>query len=75
MTENQNAPLNDKQLEKVSGGADEWTYIIYTVVKGDTLSKIARRFHVTVQAIVDENDIPNPNLIRVGQELQIPYKM
>ncbi len=44
----------------------------YTVEPGDTLSAIARRFNTTVQDIVNANNIPNPNLIRVGQVLEIP---
>ncbi|HEX3053843.1 MAG TPA: LysM domain-containing protein, partial [Aggregatilineaceae bacterium] len=44
----------------------------YTVVAGDTLSRIALRFGTTVQAIVSANGITNPNLIYVGQVLTIP---
>jgi LysM repeat protein len=44
----------------------------YTVVRGDTLSSIARRFNVTTQALVEANNIVNPNLIYVGQVLTIP---
>ena len=44
----------------------------YTVVAGDTLSKIARQFNTTVQAIAQMNNIANVNLILIGQQLQIP---
>lgn len=43
---------------------------IYTVVKGDTLSGIARRLHVTVRHLVTVNQIANPNYIRSGQVLK-----
>ncbi len=43
----------------------------YTVVKGDTLSKIAKRFNTTVDELVKINGIDNPNLIRVGQVLHL----
>ncbi len=45
---------------------------VYVVRSGDTVSAIARRFNVTVQAIVVANNLPNANLIRVGQRLVIP---
>ena len=47
-------------------------YITYVVQRGDTLSAIARRFGTTVTAIAQANNIPNPNLIYVGQVLIIP---
>lgn len=43
----------------------------YVVQGGDTLFRIARRFGVTVEALAAANGIVNPNLIRVGQVLQI----
>ena len=45
--------------------------IIYTVQIGDTLSKIAREYNVTVAHIVELNDITNPNLIYPGEKLRI----
>lgn len=44
----------------------------YTVRPGDTLAGIAWRFGVNMWAIVRANNIPNPNLIHVGQRLYIP---
>jgi N-acetylmuramoyl-L-alanine amidase len=44
----------------------------YTVQSGDTLSAIASRFGVTVSTLVATNNIANPDLIIVGQTLQIP---
>ena len=43
----------------------------YTVQRGDTLSKIALKFNVTVSYLVNLNGIRNPNLIYVGQILKI----
>jgi len=45
--------------------------ISYTVVRGDTLYKIARTFGTTIQKLVELNNIQNPNLIYVGQTLII----
>lgn len=46
----------------------------YTVVKGDTLSKIALKFGTTVSAIQKANSklIKNVNVISVGWVLNIP---
>lgn len=44
----------------------------YEVKPGDNLSKIATKNGTTVQAIVEANNIKNPNLIRVGDVLVIP---
>jgi len=46
--------------------------IRYIVRAGDTLSQIAARFNTTVAAIVEANNLTNPNLIFVGQVLLIP---
>ncbi|KDE48183.1 hypothetical protein DI43_05840 [Geobacillus sp. CAMR12739] len=43
----------------------------YTVQKGDTLSKIAKKYNTTVDALQKLNNIQNPNLMRVGQKLRI----
>ncbi len=45
---------------------------IYIVQPGDTLYAIARRFGVTLQAIVQANNIVNPNFIYTNQRLVIP---
>ncbi len=45
--------------------------VIYTVQRGDTLSKIAQRFESTVQQIATINKIANVNLIYPGQQLKI----
>ncbi|HEY7718840.1 MAG TPA: LysM peptidoglycan-binding domain-containing protein [Pedococcus sp.] len=43
----------------------------YVVRAGDTLSAIAGRFHTTWQAIARANHIADPDLIHVGQVLQV----
>ena len=44
----------------------------YVVQPGDKLVNIAAYFQVSVQDIIDLNNIKNPNNIQVGQELLIP---
>ena len=46
-------------------------YIQYTVQRGDTLYRIARRYRTTVRAIAQDNGIQNINLIYPGQILKI----
>lgn len=46
----------------------------YTVKKGDTLSAIAKQYGTTYQEIAKANGISNPNLISVGQTLNIGDK-
>lgn len=45
--------------------------VYYTVQRGDTLWRIARRYRTTVRRIASINGITNPNLIYSGQILKI----
>jgi LysM repeat protein len=44
----------------------------YTVVKGDTLNRIARKFHTSSTAIMALNNISDARKLRLGQKLRIP---
>ena len=44
----------------------------YVVREGDSLSSIAARFGVSVEALQQANNLSNPDSIFVGQELTIP---
>lgn len=44
----------------------------YTVKSGDTLYSIARLYNTTVQAIIDANQLSNPNALNIGDVLLIP---
>jgi len=44
----------------------------YTVLDGDTLSSIAAQYDVTVEAIMQANDITDATQLSVGQVLRIP---
>ena len=59
------------QVLTISGQPQNGGEVWYTVVSGDTLSAIADRFGVSVQQIVDLNNIGNPNLIYPGQRFKI----
>lgn len=69
----------EKNLENVSGGTpyaegsfvDQGNCIVYTVVQGDTLIGIGSRFGVNFMQIAQWNNIADPSMIRVGQQLTI----
>lgn len=44
----------------------------YIVQPGDTLSRIALKYNVTLAALAAKNNLANPNLITPGQKLLIP---
>jgi LysM repeat protein len=44
----------------------------HTVNKGDSLGKIANMYGVTIGDILKHNNIPNPNIIHVGQKIALP---
>ena len=55
--------------EKKPAGPAE---VAYTVQRGDSLNKIARKFKVDVKAIMVRNKIDNPDKVAAGQVLDIP---
>jgi LysM repeat protein len=46
----------------------------YTVVKGDTLTKIAHKFKTTPTALMAVNGIADPTKLSIGKKLTIPSK-
>lgn len=53
-------------------GGDSDDSRTYTVKPGDTLSSIAQELGTTVEALVEANDITNPDVIDIGQRLKVP---
>jgi LysM repeat protein len=45
---------------------------VYTVVQGDNLFRIALRYNVPLSTVAQANNISNPALILVGQQIVIP---
>ena len=54
----------------------ETNHIIYTIKRGDTLSKIAKEYNTTVSELVrlNRNEIKNKNLIYAGETIRIEIK-
>ncbi|SDK08189.1 LysM peptidoglycan-binding domain-containing protein [Natronincola ferrireducens] len=47
--------------------------ILYTVQRGDTMFNIARRYGLTLQQLIRANpQIPDPNVLEIGQKICIP---
>lgn len=63
--------LSVGQILKIPVKSEIENYNIYTVVKGDTLYKIANQFGVTVNDIITANNLKS-NTLQIGQKLSIP---
>lgn len=48
--------------------------VTYIVQSGDTLYDIALRYDVEIEAIIEANDLTDPDTLQVGQELIIPVE-
>ena len=68
------AKENEILLSKIraSQGGSHIQGYEHVVRSGETLSVIARQYGVTVQAIVEANELADPNTLRTGQKLFIP---
>lgn len=66
--------LKESELQSVIGGVYVGPCITYVVVKGDNLTKIARKFGTDIDTLVTLNKIKDRNRIYIGQVLMIPAK-
>lgn len=67
-----NPAIGDVHYEKVEPLPTPTNETTYIVVKGDTLSGIAKRYGTTYQKLAEYNGIKNPNIIHIGQKIIIP---
>ena len=63
--------LEDPDADADAAAEDRVETAIVTVQPGDSLSKIAKRHDTTVEEMMALNDIDDPNLLFVGQELLV----
>ena len=61
--------MNDEQMDQVTGG----TILPYRVQPGDSLSVIAKKYNVTVEQLTKWNNIQDPSVLTVGQQLKIKF--
>lgn len=47
-------------------------YHKHIVQAGDSLSSIAFEYNFTIEELLQHNDLPNPNSLEIGQEINIP---
>ena len=64
--------LVDTDNLEASAFTDDESPTTVEVEQGDTLSELADQFGSSVQAIMEANNLTNPDMIRVGQELVMP---
>jgi len=65
-------PINMKSIKSTGGSSSGSTRIVHRVKSGETLGKIAAKYHTTVVALKKNNHLRG-SIIRVGQRLYI-YK-
>jgi len=68
------APDKNKPATGTASTAEPLHHHLYTVVKGDTLIKIARKFKTTANAIMIANNISDPTKLGIGKKLKIPSR-
>ena len=61
--------MNDDQMDLVTGGS----ILPYRVQPGDSLAVIAKKYNVTVEQLMKWNDIKDPSMLLVGQQLKIKF--
>ncbi|MCK4493116.1 MAG: LysM peptidoglycan-binding domain-containing protein [Methylococcales bacterium] len=70
------APLETNPIEETSSQAEEEkieTSNVYTIKRGDSLDKIARKYNMSLGKLLKANpSIKNANRIRIGQKIIIP---
>lgn len=63
--------INVGQKIRIKGNGKIDLEVFHTVVKGDTLSSIGRKYGVSWKSIADLNGIKSPYIINIGQKLKI----
>ena len=68
------APMTTGLSSTSTSAATTGEHHLYTIVKGDTLNKIAHKFKTTPTAIMAVNSDLDPTKLKIGKKLRIPSK-
>ena len=74
---NINNPVNETETETETTPSEttpptEAAEVVYTVAEGDYLMQIAEQYNTTVSRIAAYNEIEDPRILQIGQQLKIP---
>lgn len=67
-------PTQEQPKPSPAPNEGEQEYIEYQILKGDTLTRIAKAFGTTIAKLKEINNIKNVNLIYAGDIIKIPKK-
>ena len=62
------------EVSETKTNSDDPSFTYYTIKFGDNLGKIAKKHGITIGALMNFNNIKNPDKISGGQKLKIPSK-
>lgn len=84
-TDSNSSGLNEKDfgvdevapLEPIASGGQTvevvgTSFEYYTVIKGDSLWSISKRYNISLDELYAANDLNKNSLLRIGQEIQVP---
>ena len=62
----------DEAAAQTEADRPEATALTHTIAAGDTLTRIAERYNLSISALLKANDLPNPDHLEVGQVIHLP---
>ena len=65
-------PASTPDATQTPAEAESEKVVLYEVQAGDVLSAIAAQYGVPIEVIVEANDLQDPELLQVGQQLRVP---
>lgn len=64
----------DFKFETADSQSSPPLILVYKIREGDTLSHIAKLYHVPVDTLMEVNGIKDPTKLQIGQKLRVPLK-